>query len=93
MPYNVSVGLTPLEDDMRIECPHCESKVSITGHNKMSPAVKDIYASCNCGWRGVMTLSHKHDIQPPTIQMRSMLQQLIATMPAEERAALLEPVG
>lgn len=102
MLYNVSHGFdvpNPVcedQDGMRIECPHCEEKAAITGHNKLSPAVKDVYASCtspDCGWRGVITVSHKHDIQPPRDQFRSMMAEWISALPAEERAALLAQVG
>ncbi|BES69715.1 hypothetical protein RE428_07780 [Marinobacter nanhaiticus D15-8W] len=97
MGYNLSIGqITEDQHGMRIECPHCQQKAAITGHNKLSPAVKDVYASCtnaDCGWRGVITVSHKHDIQPPKAQLHSMMAEWLGALPAADRSAVLRQAG
>lgn len=95
MSYNKSVGFNT-EEDMRIDCPHCESKALITGHNRLAISVRDIYCTCinqSCGWRGVMTLSHKHDTHPPTSEHNSLLAAMLSNMNPSDRNAVLVQAG
>ena len=81
-----------VEQLMRVRCPHCQQKAIIKATNKQSNAVTDIYCRCDnegCQAGFVMTVAHKHDTQPPIADMKSMLAEILRSMPSDERAQLI----
>ena len=77
---------------MRILCPHCQKKSVITASNRLSHSVTDLYCRCNnetCQAGFVMTVAHKHDTQPPINDMKSMLAEMLRSLPLEDRQQLL----
>ena len=77
---------------MRVLCPHCQHKAFITASNRQSSAVTEIYCRCDnheCQAGFVMTLSHKHDTQPPVNSLHTMIGELLKRLSPEERKELL----
>lgn len=71
---------------MRIFCPHCRARALIRSSHNQSARVRDLYCVCvseQCQARFVMTLSHKHDLQPPIEQLDHLLNEIIKSIPAE----------
>ena len=93
--YKMSLGFTTeqqVQKDMRVLCPHCQKKAIIKASNKQSSAVTDLYCRCDnldCQSGFVMTLSHKHDIQPPIKNMQSMLTEMLRNLPPEQRQEVI----
>ena len=78
---------------MRILCPHCQQKAVITANNRLSSCVTDLYCRCDnpdCSAGFVMTVAHKHDTQPPINSLKTMLGQLLRSLPSDERQQLLQ---
>lgn len=78
---------------MRITCPHCGERATISHSESITPEAKDIYANClnpRCGARFVMAVTHKYDITPPANKIKSLIEEMISRMPLQDRADLLK---
>jgi len=91
--YNIW-DINPEDNDMRVVCPHCDSKALITSSNELSKTVKDLYCTCTnaqtCGASFVYTLAYKHILNPPQQTMQQMAATVLNQLPAEQRNALLQ---
>lgn len=77
---------------MRINCPHCGSKMRITHTNSVSNEVSDLYADCTnqkCAARSLFILSHSHDITPPQPLLTDAMAEIIANMDPQTRKDLV----
>mgnify|MGYP000561624670 CR=1 FL=1 len=78
--------------DMRVICPHCDSKALITSSNLLCETVKDLYCQCvntkACGASFVYKLSYSHDLNPPRTSTQQIAIALIKSLPLEERQAI-----
>lgn len=81
------------DPNMRVDCPHCRQKAIISSRNSLSHAVSDLYCQCtnvqHCGATFVMKLGYSHDLNPPVNNTRELAAQLLRSLPASERQALL----
>ena len=66
---------------MRVICPHCGSKATITSTQEHSTTVKDLYCSCTntreCGATFVATLAFKNNLNPPVKNTLEMAKTLV----------------
>ena len=77
---------------MRVYCPHCRAKALVRSSQFQSDTVRELYCDCTnskCLSRFVMSLSHKHDVQPPLEKMNGMLEEMLRNLPSEQRRALI----
>ncbi|MEZ7277240.1 ogr/Delta-like zinc finger family protein [Pseudoalteromonas sp. 68 DY56-GL68] len=78
---------------MRVTCPNCGSKASISSRENQSTHVADLYISCtdvkNCGATFVSTLAFKHYLNPPRKTTAQLAASLIKTLPRHEQLELL----
>lgn len=70
---------------MRVNCPHCQTKMIITHPVRISKRVSDLYTSCpniDCGARCIMRLSHISDLTPPAATLTAAMHEWFANLPA-----------
>ncbi|MCK4983437.1 MAG: ogr/Delta-like zinc finger family protein [Victivallaceae bacterium] len=75
---------------MRINCPHCQSKATVTHREKLSPRASNVYINCNnhkCGARSVIRISHAYTITPPAETMTAAMHEWFANLPEQEQIA------
>jgi len=76
---------------MRVICPYCETKATITTSNILSLKVKDLYCMCEnvgeCGATFVTTLAFKHVLSPPISTVNEMALSMVNMMSNEEKEA------
>ena len=79
---------------MRVICPNCGSKATITSREEQSAHVCNLYVSCTntkeCGATFVSTLAFAHYLNPPRKDTAQMAASLIKNL---SRAEQLELVG
>jgi ribosomal protein S27E len=80
---------------MRVMCPHCGHKATITSTQEHSDRVKDLYCSCtntkDCGATFVTTLAFKNTLNPPisnTMEMAKNLVDIAEKIKPPEQGAL-----
>ena len=77
---------------MRVTCPYCQTKATITSTAKLSKQVTDLYCQCTntaeCGASFVSTLAFKHTLKPPARTTIEIAPNLISNLSAEERVEL-----
>ena len=76
---------------MRVFCPHCQSKATITNSNRLTDSVKELYCHCDntlCDAGFVMTLSHKHDTRPPRNEFDTMVVELVRQLSPDVKRKL-----
>ncbi|WP_405128718.1 ogr/Delta-like zinc finger family protein [Pseudoalteromonas sp. PB2-1] len=78
---------------MRVTCPNCGSKATISSRENQSTHVADLYISCtdvkNCGATFVSTLAFKHYLNPPLQTTQQLAASLIKSLPREEQLELV----
>ncbi|RZF94473.1 transcriptional regulator [Pseudoalteromonas sp. CO302Y] len=78
---------------MRVTCPNCGSKATISSRENQSTHVADLYISCtdvkNCGATFVSTLAFKHYLNPPHRTTQQLAASLIKNLPREEQLELI----
>lgn len=78
---------------MRVTCPNCGSKATISSRENQSTHVADLYISCtdvkNCGATFVSTLAFKHYLNPPRQTTAQLAASLINKLPKEEQLSLM----
>ena len=79
---------------MRVTCPNCGSKATISSRENRSTHVADLYVSCNdvknCGATFVSTIAFKHYLNPPIHNTQEMAAALIRSLPKEKQLNLLD---
>ena len=78
---------------MRVTCPNCGNKATISSRENQSTHVADLYISCtdvkNCGATFVSTLAFKHYLNPPRQTTAQLAASLISKLPKEEQLSLI----
>jgi|TARA_Y100000588_G_C13919807_1_gene780987 cell division protein ZapA len=78
---------------MRVTCPNCGSKATISSRENQSTHVADLYISCtdvkNCGATFVSTLAFKHYLNPPRQTTAQLAASLIKNLPREQQLELM----
>ena len=78
---------------MRVTCPNCGSKATISSRENQSTHVADLYISCtdikNCGATFVSTLAFKHYLNPPRQNTAELAASLLKTLPREQQLELI----
>jgi len=76
---------------MRVTCPFCENKATISSSAILSLKVKDLYCHCTniteCGATFVATLAFKHVLIPPISTVNELALSLVNNMSSEEKEA------
>lgn len=78
---------------MKIICPHCQGKAVISNTHRVSEKIVEHYVDCrnfDCGARTVFRTFYSHDITPPAETLTNALHEILANLPAAERASLLK---
>lgn len=78
---------------MRVTCPFCESKASITNSDKVNKGMKRVYANCgnyNCNARFVLSIAHIGTKRMPDFENMNSLEEQIAQMDPDRRKQILQ---
>lgn len=79
---------------MRIICPSCNSKATISSTDKQSETVSNLYCSCSntksCGHTFVATVAFSHTLNPPQKTTFEMAASLLRSLPVSERQQLMD---
>lgn len=78
---------------MKVICPHCREKSTISSSNRISTCVIELYCQCEnelCDAGFVMTLAHKHDTRPPKSQIDNVVAELVRRMSSEEKREVMK---
>lgn len=80
-------------EKMRVTCPNCGSKATITSREEQSAHVANLYASCTntkeCGATFVTTLAFTHYLNPPRKDTAQMAASLLKHLPRDEQLELI----
>lgn len=78
----------------RIDCKHCQRKLSIQSSEKQTNEFKKFYAYCKeCICVSVFDLSWSHDVHAPKQTKHALIAEEIRNMSASERTDLLHQFG
>ncbi|MGO0307268.1 ogr/Delta-like zinc finger family protein [Endozoicomonas acroporae] len=78
---------------MKITCPHCGEKSSISSSKKITQSLRELYCHCDnplCDARFVMSLAHKHDTTPPRPVMEQAIIELVRRLSPREKRQLMD---
>ena len=79
---------------MRVICPNCGSKATITSREEQSEHVCNLYVSCTntkeCGATFVSTLAFTHYLNPPIKDTAQMAASLIKNLSRAEQLVLVD---
>ncbi|MCF6442338.1 ogr/Delta-like zinc finger family protein [Pseudoalteromonas luteoviolacea] len=79
---------------MRVTCPHCGSKATITSRENIADNVHDLYVSCtnvkDCGATFVSTLAFKHYLNPPRGDVARLAAGVLKNLPKPMQIELLD---
>jgi hypothetical protein len=79
----------------QINCPHCSKRGYVRSSIQITEGIRELYLDCNnpkCLARDVMTISHKHTIQPPInsdVSPVAMVENMLRMLPANERKQVM----
>lgn len=74
---------------MRVPCPKCKGKMTVTHPTRITPEVTDLNCICRtCGYHAAFVLAHKHEIKPNPSITAELVAGMISVMPPEELARL-----
>ena len=78
---------------MRVICPNCGSKATITSREEQSANVSNLYVSCTntkeCGATFVSSLAFTHYLNPPRKNTAQMAASLINSLSRSEQLELI----
>lgn len=73
-----------------IKCRECKGKAIIQSRAELDVVMSKLYCTCkDCGHRFVMDLSFSHTITPGASQVQTMIMNLLQSLPANQREAIL----
>ena len=83
---------------MLILCPHCQEPLRVRTSRQIVNTVRDYYCNCDneiCLSRPVMSMFHKHDIQPPVFKNdeMSIVIQSLQHLPIQKKQILFDFFG
>lgn len=79
--------------EVQINCIECGGKSTIQSRAEKDVKVSDLYCSCKnpiCGHTFVMSLAFSHTLSPSANQSKTVLLDLLRTMPKTEQLELLQ---
>lgn len=83
----------------QVNCPHCGNRAYVRSSEQVTISIRELYVDCNnpmCLSRDVMTISPKHNLQPPVSGDRSqkaIIANMINMLPAVDRKEVIEQVS
>lgn len=87
------------EDDMRADCPYCDSTIPVKTSKKIAAGLRSGYSKClnpECEKFDitlVFNLSFSHCVEKKTQNVIDDIQALIKQLPAHQRALALESIA
>jgi len=85
----------------KLYCPHClernqRSVLHVRSSRQVTAGVRELYADCDnegCLARVVLTVAHKHDLQPPIGVNSEMALAYLQRLPKAERTSILNKLA